>query len=194
MSDEYREATPRERVGMIRNEVPNLQRDFDHHVINDNPITIHTQVKLKFPTPTQYKTMKAAGNTVTVKLELQKESGGYFSIPIADMWIALIPEDLDEMLNIEMPDEDYQIFKKNIANHGVSNKEGVVSLRLDLIPTQADTTKPLVIDDYELWILMAKISAFEIWTPDTKSMIWYKELPGYRPQVNGESLYNLFEN
>ncbi|MCM2344544.1 MAG: hypothetical protein NDJ24_08290 [Alphaproteobacteria bacterium] len=194
LSDEYRAATPRDRVGMIRNGVPNLQRDFDHHVINDNPIAINTDIKITFPKPTDYKAMKAKGGPITVGLKLTSENGGFFSIPVADMWIALIPEDFDEMLTLEFTDEDYQIFKKNMSNAGISTKEATTTLRLGLIPTQADTTEPLVVDNFELWMLMAKIVTFEIWSPDNKTMLWYKDIEGYRPPVDGESVYNLFKN
>lgn len=194
LSDEYRSATPRERVSMIRNGVPNLQRDFDHHIVGDSPITINTNINIIFPKTGEYRALKAAGSPIKVNLKLARENGGFFSIPVADMWIALIPEDFDEMLTLEFTDEEYQSFRKKLNTGGVVGKDSTTTLRLQLIPTQADTTEPLVVNNYELWMLMARIATFEIWSPDGKTMLWYKDIEGYMPQTDGESVYNLFKD
>ncbi|QQG36377.1 MAG: hypothetical protein HYS17_00870 [Micavibrio aeruginosavorus] len=194
MSDTYRQATPRERVNMLRNGVTNLENSFNNYVIEDHPIRLKVPAKITLPTQVQLNKMKSAGGSIDIPIKLNNDNGGFFAIQVADMWIALIPEDFENLLTIKVPVENYDAFRKTAIDNGLNSKEGHGLLNLELIPTQADTTSPLLVKDYELWMLMGKVTMFELWSSDEKNMIWYHELPGYKPRIKGESIYNLFKN
>ncbi len=192
-SDAYQNGTPHERANMLRSEVPRLQSTFDSYVINDHPIAIKTPVTISVPSPSTAKKMVKETGIVTIPIKLQQSTGSLFAIQVSDMWIALIPEDLDDMLKIEFTEEEYTGFKKATSDMGLNNKSQV-QLSLRLLPLQADTREPLVIDEVQLWMLLAKVISFELRSADGTKVIWYRGIEGYDKQNSNQDIYNLFKD
>lgn len=196
LSHEYKMAMPRDRVFMIHNDVPRLENAFSNYDAGDHPIKIRTPVEVEVPSPAQVAKMLAQDGVITVKVIMPPEKESYFAVPVADMWIALIPQDIENLVSIEFSKEGFESFKKAAINNGLKgvkgkNKEAL--LNLELIPIQANTTSPMVVNNYELWMLMAAVTSFEIWSPDNKALVWYLDLPGYRPRAESGDVYNLFK-
>lgn len=196
LSDAYKIASPRERVNMIHNDVPFLENAFTNYDYGDSPIKIKTIVQVDIPTPSVAAKMLQELGFVTVKIVLPEEKESYFAVPVADMWIALVPKDIDSYVNIELSKEEFEGFKKAAANNGLKTMKGQAReafLHIEMIPFMANTTSPLVVNGYELWTLMADVVSFELWSPDDKALIWYRDLPGYRPRAESNDVYNLFK-
>ena len=188
----YKSGTPRERANMLRSEVPRLQNIFSNYVIDDHPIYIETPVKMVMPVASEAKRLIKEEGMITVPIQITQDTGTLFAIPVSDMWIALIPEGLDEMLRIPFTEEDYAAFRKNLSDMGINSKTKI-RLALRVLPTGADTQEPLIIKDFQLWMLLAKVISFELRTEEEGKVIWYKGIEGYDKQNSNQDIYNLFK-
>lgn len=189
----YQQGSPRERVTMMQYEVPLLQNLFANHVVGDHPITVKATVTLEIPSSGKAKRMLAQQGAITIDVKFSEENGGFFAVPVADMWIALIPRDLDEFMTLAFTEEEFNEFKSTLAAKGLSGT-AKANLKLRLLPIGADIKSPLRINDFDLWMLMADIVSFELWSPEHNSLVWSMAIEGYDQFNLDKDIYNLYEN
>lgn len=194
-SESYRQSNPVERSRMIPMEIANLQNRFANFAVADHPIEIKTRATVKVPTAGLAKRMISEKGFVTIPIKLVDQDDYHFPIQVADMWIALIPIDFEKHLTLDLNAEQYETFKKSAASSGVSSS-AQATLNITLLPTQADTTRPLKIKDYELWMLLAEIKNMELWSAKGDKMLWFFEVPGSKnyKSNNSSNVLNLYEN
>lgn len=192
-SPAYMQATPRERSAMLRIEPENLQNTFNNFVIEDNPITVKTRVSFRTPSLTMAKRMLAEQGAAIVNLEMVDQPDKLFPLHVADMWIGLIPENIEDHLELRLSEEEFINFKKQTEDQKlIGHAEGIISLTL--LPTAADTKRPFVLNGYELWMLMADVVSLEIWSEDGKTMAWYKDIDSRVSTKQSRDIYNLYKD
>ena len=191
-SPAYENGSPRERANLLRAEVPRLQNTFSSYVINEHPIAIKAAVSMNVPTLSQAKHLAKEEGLITIPIKLLHDTGSLFAIQMADMWIALIPEGLDDMLYLHFTEEEYTDFRRTLSDAGYSRKSKM-QLSLRVLPTGADTQQPLVIQDFQLWMLMTKIISFELRSEDGTKVIWYKRIEGYDRLNGNQGINDLYK-
>lgn len=192
-SPAHENGSPRSRAILLRSEVPRLQNAFSNYVIDDHPITLETEVTIKIPLPAVAKRLAKEEGLITIPIKIVQETGSLFAIQMADMWIALIPEGLDDMLQLRFTEDEYTAFRNSLKDAGyISGSKVRLSLRV--LPTEADTQEPLMIKDFQLWMLLAKIISFELRSEDSSQTFWHKNIEGYDKQNSNQTINNLFKN
>lgn len=189
-SQAYKDSTPHDRADMIREEVPHLQNTFSNYMIEDNPITIKVKATFVAPSAVAAKTMLADKKKITIPVKLTEMSNAYFPLQVGEMWIALIPKDLEKMLEMTFTADEYEAFRRRAAEAGMIGRP--CTLILTMVPIKADITAPLQVNDFSLWMLMAEIIKFELWSQDGKKFGWYLNVPGQDKYMQNDEINNLF--
>ena len=127
------------------------------------------------------------------RVNLVDQKAAYFPLEVGEMWIALIPKDFEQMLNLSLTPEEFNVFKRDISAAGMNKGNESVSLVLTLMPIKADTKAPLNVDGFNLWMLMADVTGYELWPKEGKSLAWYMDVTGNDKYIHNSEVYNLFE-
>jgi hypothetical protein len=178
---------------LLRGEVLRLQNAFDYYVVREQPITVKAQVLMTVPTETQAKQMLGETGSVTIPIKMVQDTEFLFPLQVGDMWIALIPQYLEQMLEVTLNAEEYDIFRRSMKDYGMRGKV-TTTLKLALLPKAVDIKAPLQIQKIDLWALLADIIAFEIMSKDGSQMAWYMDIPGFEKYNHNQDIYHLFKN
>ncbi len=192
-SSRYKAATPRERVVMLRSEAPMMAGYFNAYVPKENPIEMKVRVKYSAPKTKAADKMLTEEGVVKIPMKIVGTQEGFFPVEVGDMWIAMIPGNLEEMMTLTFDKEEYATFKRQ-ASSGLlgNNVEAVVQLAL--LPTSADVKAPMEFQGFNLWMLGVRIIDLELWDAKEERMIWYVEGQGSEKRRNSDQIFNLYEN
>ncbi len=193
-SNRYKSATPRERVIMLRSEAPMLAGYFNAYMPKENPIEIKARVKYSTPNTKAAEKMLAETGTITIGMKIIGQKEDFFPIQVGDMWIAMIPGNLDEMMTLHFDKEEYETFKRQTAGGGLTGNGVEAIVQLVLLPTSADIKQPMQIEGFNLWMLGVRIIDLELWDAKEERMVWYVEGPGSEIRRNSSEIFNLYEN
>lgn len=192
-SSAYKNATPHDRVIMMRSEVPMIEGYFNAYVPNENPIKIKLQVKYSTPTAKKAEKMLAENGQIEIKMRLAEQKEDFFPIQIGNMWIAMIPGNLDEMMTLTFDREEYETFKRQASGGGFTGLSVDAVLQLALLPVSANIKEPMQVDDLSLWMLGVRIIDLELWDKKEERMAWYVEGTGKKASRNSDQIFNLYE-
>ncbi len=191
-SDAYMQATPHIRANMLRGEVSLLQGMFDNHVVSEHPITVKTQIFFSVPTKSQVTRALKEKKKIAIPMKMVNDTDFLFPVQVGDMWIALIPQHLESMLDLELSEEEYSHFQRGMEDNAMGGKV-TTTLQLTLMPTAADTKEPLQINGFDLWVLLADIMSFKIMSTDGERMAWFMDIPGYEKFNRNQNVYDLYK-
>lgn len=191
-SPRYAAATPRERVHMLRVEPNLLASRFDSFVPSQNAIELRMKARIFVPGRKRAEDMITREGVAKIPVKLKGYEDGFFPLEVAEMWIALTPINLDDLINLRLNKEQYNQFKTQAS--GTSLSTGTeASIRMTFVPSGADTTQPLKKDGFELWMLHGTLVEFEIWDVDNKRIIWVYEAEGHKAPPKQGEIFNLYE-
>lgn len=189
----YANATPRERVNMLRLEAPLLESRFDNYIPDENLIQLKVKARIDVPGKKKAEHLLQKQGKIPVTIELPQQSHEFFPLKVGNMWLALIPSNVEETTNIFFNAEEYKSFKKHISGTSLSgNAEGIVYI--SLLANGADTKTPMQAGGYDLWMLSAQIVGIELWDIEERHMAWYVEAPGHEARLNKNMVFDLYEN
>lgn len=192
-SPRYKNTTPRERVIMLRSEVPMLEGYFNAYAPKENPIDLKVRVKYTTPSAKAAAKMLAEEGRVKIEMKITGQKHDFYPLQVGDMWIAMIPGNLEEMLTLSFDKEEYETFKRQAYGTSLLGKaEGV--LRLSFLPTNADFKEPMSLEGFDLWMLGVRIIDIELWDEKDERMGWYVEGPGNEARRASDQIFNLYEN
>ncbi len=193
-SPRYKNATPRERVIMLRSEAPMLEGYFNAYAPKQNPIEIKVRVKYSTPNTKAAEKMLAETGQVKFGLKIVGQKEDFFPIQVGDMWIAMIPGNLDEMMTLTFDKQEYETFKRQASGGGLIGNGAEAILQLTLLPTSADIKEPMQLNGFNLWMLGVRIINLELWDVKEERMAWYVEGAGSEARRNSSEIFNLYEN
>lgn len=192
-SEAYKQGTPALRSNLLRAEVSRLQYEFDNFVVSENPITIKAQVIFNVPSEAQAKRILKEKGSISIPIKMVHDTKFLFPLQVGDMWIALVPLYLEDMLSVELNTDEYELFKRGMYDYQMRGKV-TTTMKLELMPRAADTKAPMRINNFDLWVLLADVMSFEIMSKDGAQMAWYMDIPGYEKHNRNQDIYNLFKN
>ena len=169
-----------------------LDSRFDNYIPAENPIELRMQGRIFVIGRKRAEEIIAREGQIKIPIRVTGYEDGSFPLQVGDMWITLIPTNLEEMTTLTLDKDQYNQFMKLIK--GTSLSTGTeASLRITFLPTGANTKEPLRMNDFELWMLRAKILEVEVWDARNKSMAWLIEAPGHKAQHKQSDIFNLYE-
>ncbi len=192
-SPAYMQGTPSLRANLLRAEVSRLQSEFDVYDVGENPITIKAQVIFTVPSEAHAKRTLSEKGSISIPIKMVHDTEFLFPLQVGDMWIALIPQYLEEMLSVKLNADEYDLFRGGMKDYQMSGKV-TTTLKLELMPRAVDVKAPLQINKFDLWALLADVMSFEIMSKDGTKMAWYMDIPGYEKYNRNQDIYNLFKN
>lgn len=193
-SERYKNATPRERVIMLRSEVPMLEGYFNAYAPQENPIDVKVRVKFKAPSTKAVNTMLTEQGFVTIPMKIIGQKEDFFPIQVADMWIAMIPGNMEEVLTLIFEKDEYETFVRQAAGTTLLGTNAEAMLHLSLLPTGADTKNPMQVDGFNLWMLGVRLIDMELWDSKDERMAWYIAGRGSKTRLRNDKVFNLYEN
>jgi hypothetical protein len=162
-------------------ELLRLKYGFGTYDVKEEFIKIRTPVKLMLHDQIEGQT--------TMSFMFPKAGQGnvpYFPFPYGKEWIALIVNDLQEFLNLPMPEEQAKQAAETLTLNKIYEGEIVLHVRA----TEADDREPLKLDGTEQWLLMGETGHFEL-LADGKKLAEYTA-PWYYSRAEND-LLNLIE-
>lgn len=193
-SPRYKSATPRERVIMLRSEAPMMEGYFNAYTPKENPIDIKVRVKYSTPNAKEVEKMLAEEGLVKIKMKIVAQKEDFFPIQVGDMWIAMIPGNMEEMMTLTFDKNEYETFIRQASGGGLTGNKADAILQLSLLPTSADIKEPMQVEGFHLWMLGVRIIDLELWDTKEERMGWYVEGPGNEARRSSDQIFNLYEN
>lgn len=191
-SRRYAEATPRDRVNMLRLEPALLDSRFDNYQPSENPFELRMRSRITLPSKKQAEKALKLDEKISLPLKISGQDEGFFPLQLADMWIALIPSNLDKMAELTLTKDQYPDFRKRFIDGGLANNTDAM-LKVTFLPTGANTKEPLRMGGFDLWMLQVKIIRIEIWDHAGKQMVWVVEEAGHESAQQKHDIFNLYE-
>lgn len=193
-SDRYLNADVAERQIMLRNDEDRLRHGFDTYKPREMPIELSIRAKIRMPAQNAITKMVKATGRIQVPLEISDNRGSFFAIPVGEIWVAMIPKDFDSFLTLDMTPAEFNELKSRIKSSNADAEDGDdITISMDLVPIQIDTKSPLQAEGFYLWMMMAEITSFDIWSHNKKRLLWSYSKKGYVSK-NEKSISNLFDN
>ena len=189
----YTQGTPSLRVNLLRSEVARLQSEFDIYEVSENPITIKAKVIFTVPSETHAKRALNEKGSISIPIKMVHDTEFLFPLQVGGIWIAVIPQYLEEMLSVQLNADEYEMFKRGMDDYQMTGKV-TTTLKLELMPRAVDIKAPLQINKFDLWALITDVMSFEIMSKEGTHMAWYMEIPGYEKYNRNQDIYNLFKN
>ena len=109
----------------------------------------------------------------------KKDSGGFFiqqfhedvffTFNVGQEYYAAIPTDLTDHQWIKLPEKKIEEFRKHMTD------KGQLFMRLSLTPVRGDKTQTVPLaNGKDNWLLAARVSDIEFWSPKDKILLWRK--------------------
>ncbi len=146
----YKSAPPDEatRIELFEKEMLRLKWNYGTYEPAVDFIKIRTQVRVLL-----------AGNTIAFIFPgAARGEVPYFPFPYAKEWIALVVNDLDPLLELELTPAEKVIAEKIIPGNTVVDGELVLEIR----PVKAENEAPLRLSDIDHWMLIGETGNFQL--------------------------------
>ena len=191
-TEKYRNAGPTGKIQIANNDAYRLQNGYVNYNIEEDLIKLefdNTNIKGE----PFYVESRHHDNNTSVFVSLPDYPDGYFPFEVSDKWVALIIKDFDLLKEIIMDNDEYKKFTKaaghNHINHSFEKK---VNMTLTLKPISVDTAEPMVLEDMEMWLMLAEIGEMELWYLDRhtgrEQHLWSYNAPWYVAEERQELL------
>lgn len=194
-SDAYKNALPEDKIDMIHKGTMRLKNGFYNYMADEDLIKISVKDAEIETSNTLMEGIKTADSTdVTLKLTDLPQS--YFPFQAGNIWIAIVVKDFDKVSTKTFTQDEFKDIALK-AGMGGSYMKAIPDIKLDLWlrPVSVDSTKPIMLDGIEMWLMLAEIGQMDVWTGSdgTKNIFWSYSAPWYTPETQRE-LLRLYKN
>lgn len=180
--EKYLLAKPSARREYLQEEMSRLTRAFNEYSMQDNLIVLRTRVTLKTPSKAEQEVYKNMGVRKPVTMVLSETRDNIFPIEVGQMWIGLVPNHIEDYLELSLNDEEFTRLMKQLGfGSGGEERQAIMEIRLR--PEAIDTAEPIAMDNIHVWLMLSDIASISLWnTANTQTMAWERHAPWYLPQ------------
>lgn len=170
---EIKNLSPEDQYEILRREEHRLQSGFYSFSAEEDLLKFTTRAKLELIMGEPDGTEPGA-----VAVQLQEGEGVFIPVKLSNIWIAVVPIDIEKRSIIEF---DARGFKEFYNRVGFSQSEAQAVVQLWLRPVSADGKSPVVISGTPYWPMMAEIGSMSIWNETMSDFAWSYDAPWYAP-------------
>lgn len=186
--DKYLLAKPSARREYLNNELTRLNKAYNEYMIDDHLIILRTQVKVKIPNKAERGVYDEMGLRKPVQIVLTEITDNFFPVQVGQMWVALVPDKLEEYLQLSLNAEEFGTLTRKLGIQ-VSGTNQAATLELRIRPKTIDASAPLQIDTIEAWLMLGDIATAALWTnANPEALVWEKNAEWYLPYQQKELL------
>lgn len=187
--DEYLLAKPSAKREYLQRETERLAKAYNEYMVDEDMVFLRTEVTVKVPNAAERKSYDGMGVRKPVQIILNEVKESYFPVQIGDMWIAVVPNDLENHLFLSLAEAEFEdlIRKMNLDAARGSARGGLLEIRLR--PISIDTKAPLHLDGIDAWLMLGEIASISLWrTKERDTLVWEKNMDWYVPQQQKDLL------
>lgn len=178
------------------NDDTRLDRGFHNYQPDEDLIHIQMPVTLTTADADRTNTKFARAGIVKIAtLSLDKLPSFYFPFQVAEISVAMIPQEVESFTRVPLTAEQYINLMNRIGmpKHWSGDIDSKLSIEFLMRPVSVDTKKPVRLQGEDMWMMLAEVATMALWTPDKKKIIWEYTAPWY---VTNESkaLLDLYKN
>ena len=115
----------------------------------------------------------------------------FFPFQLGKRWIAVIPKDMSYTTSYPIAFGDLSMLEDEIGlkERGLEN----VIVEITLLPVNADSKTPMVLDDKPMWLMMSDIASLYILDDKNRVPVWGYSAPWYDSSVR-EQITDLYKD
>lgn len=190
-TDKYLLAKPSARRSILTSETERLSKAFGEYMLDDDPIFIRTNVRIKVPIGAEREAYEKMGVDKPVQILMEEIHENYFPIQLGDMWIAVVANQLEDYLFLSLNAEEYEHLTKRLSlDMRGTGRNAVMELRLR--PVRVDLNRPMPLDGLDAWLMLSEIASISLWRRANgdidKELLWEKNMSWYKPREQKELL------
>jgi hypothetical protein len=190
-TDEFKLLKTSRKTEYLRQQTARLSKAFAEYMPDEDLIYVRTAVRIKVPTVRETEAYMRMGVNRPVQILLNELTGNYFPIQVGEMWIAVVPNDLDNYLFLSLNDQEYDALARRMAlEPNGSSRYALLELRLR--PVSVDIKAPMKLDGIDAWLMMAEIASISLWNNENRDvLLWEHSADWYVPKQQ-QDLLNLY--
>ncbi len=167
----YLDAPHAQKTAILAENVQRLEIGYANYSLEHDVIDFTSGVTIQFPDPEELAKTDIEREGVHVRLKLTDTVGGYFPFNVGEIWIAVIPDGVEKFFDMNLPVQDYEGLLRGLGvDSSVRTVEAV--MRFHVKPLAADTSKPMDLDGFRVWLLLSQIAAVEVWSKGMTTLSW----------------------
>lgn len=180
-SDRYDGATMRGKAALLQDDYYRLEAGYINFLPDVDLISLNMEAHVEASNFFQRSQMD--DDTVTsIKINLLDLPENYFPFQVGEYWIAVVIKDFEKVTNMSFKKDEYRQFveKFKLAQNAYQLKQKV-TIDLKLRPVSVDTTEPIMLDGFEMWLMLAEIADMQLWRDvnGTREYLWHHTAPWY---------------
>jgi hypothetical protein len=187
--DEYLLAKPSAKREYLRRETERLSKAYNEYMVDDDMIYLRTEVTIKVPNATERQSYESMGLRKPVQIMLNEVKENYFPVQIGEMWIAVVPNELDKYLFLSLEEEEYNKMMRELTLDTSRGAARNALLEIRLRPVSIDTKNPMHLDGIDAWLMLGEIASISLWRNKNRdALVWEQNMDWYIPQQQKDLL------
>ena len=187
--DEYLLAKPSMKRDYLRRETERLSKAYNEYMVDDDMIYLRTEVTIKVPNATERQSYESMGLRKPVQIVLKEIKENYFPVQVGDMWIAVVPNDLEKYLFLSLEEAEYEKMMAELMLDTTRGSARGAILEIRLRPLSIDTKMPMHLDGIDAWLMLGEIASISLWrTKERDTLVWEQNMDWYVPQQQKDLL------
>lgn len=190
--DDYKAAKPHNRLVIMDLQRQRLREGFEHYFPDQDVITLNLKIGVRGKDNEDYakdQALQEAGLSKMIDMKFsQTDEPPYFTFPVGDLWVGLIPENIDRLSRQYLTPEQFDRFCNGTG--ACMGAFRPTEVQLVLRPQKADAKEPILVNDIPVWLMMSEVASIAFLAKDG-SMLWEYTAPWYDRQRASE-LMTLF--
>ena len=187
--DEYLLAKPSAKREYLRRETERLSKAYNEYMVDDDMIYLRTEVTIKVPNATERQSYESMGLRKPVQIVLKEVKENYFPVQIGEMWIAVVPNELEKYLFLSLDEAEYNKIMHELMLDSSRGSARNALLEIRLRPVSIDTKTPMHLDGIDAWLMLGEIASISLWKNKNRdTLVWEQNMDWYVPQQQKDLL------
>lgn len=180
-TDRYKDARTVEKQQILNDDTYRLQEGYHKYHPDEDLLHIEAPAQVRFRDYNGRPLYNDAGEQRTrhVIITIPGINSGAIPFEVDKLWVAVVAKDYDFFINLYLTEKEYQKFINDLDRKTVYHYNFSVVVDIFLRPVDVDMRAPVLIDDQEMWLMLAEIGSFIIWQRNHKKIIWEASAPWF---------------
>ncbi len=171
-TDKWHDARPADKVTLTQKELQRLKNGYFTYIPDIDLIALTMEATITSSNYFAQSQKEGAMTNVTITLTGLPEN--YFPFQIGNIWVAIVIKDFDILTHHTFTADEYAEFAKKMGLTGAYQLSKKVNMDIRLRPVSVDTSSPLTLDGFDMWLMLAEIGDMTTWrmAGKKKQFLW----------------------
>lgn len=186
----YKNARTIDKQQILSDDTYRLQNGYHKYHPDEDLIHIEAPAQIRFRDYSGRALYNEAGEQRTkhVIITIPGINSGAIPFELDKLWVAVVAKDYDFFVNLYLTEKEYQKFINDLGYNAVYYSHLAAVIDIFLRPVSIDMRAPVLVDDQEMWLMLAEIGSFTIWQRDHGKMAWEINAPWFVSDVSRDLL------